>query len=320
MKHWREYLLNLSINPTYHCNFRCDFCYLTPEQLSDRSKVNLSQLDKRLSEVSKVTDINHIDLYGGEIGILTPDYFYALKEVIRKYYQGEININTNLSAFPDFFRDDDISLSVSFDFHARQMEDKVLNNMMKANKELAVLILASEEVIKMDVDFMVFTLNSIANVVSVEIKPYSTNQANQQNVTHKDFEDFVIKWIEHPNKNFHFENEWKVIDSLKGEYNAFSDDHVYINPNGNFSVLEFDGNDNEYFLELNTFNDYIRWTHKEKKDNVSDICRSCDYFGKCLTEHYRYVKDLKNSCNGYRGLLNYGRNVGLESKAISFQN
>lgn len=299
--------MSLSINPTYYCNFSCNFCYLTPEQLKNRTKVNLSKLRSRLSEVSKAVEISHIDLYGGEIGLLQPDYFYGLKEVIRQYYQGEININTNLSAFPDFFRDDDISLSVSYDFHAREKEQFVLNNMMNANKDLSVLILASPEVIKMDVDFMVATLNMVANVKSVEIKPYSSNQANQLDVTHADFENFVIKWLNHPNKNFHFENEWRIKDSLNGEYNAFSDDHIYINPNGNFSVLEFDGNDNEYFLELDTFNDYVRWTHKEKESNVSDICRSCDYFGRCLTEHYRYVMDLENSCNGYKGLLDYVR-------------
>ena len=70
-------------------------------------------------------------------------------------------------------------------------------------------------------------------------------------------------------------------------------------------------NDNEYFLELDTYSDYIKWTQKEKEDNVSDICRTCDYYGKCLTEHYRYVKDLINGCNGYKGLLDYAR---MESK------
>ena len=26
--------INLSINPSYHCNFRCNWCYLTPKQLA----------------------------------------------------------------------------------------------------------------------------------------------------------------------------------------------------------------------------------------------------------------------------------------------
>ncbi len=247
-------------------------------------------------------------MYGGEIGLLKPDYFYAMKDIIRKYYDDEININTNLSAFPDFFRDDDISLSVSYDFDAREKQQHVLNNMMDANKELAVLVLASKKVIEMDVDFMVHTFNMIRNVQSVEIKPYSTNQANQQNVSHKDFEDFVKKWIDYPGQfEFHFENSARITDCLLGLYNAFSDDHVYITPNGRFAVLEFDKNDNEYFLELDSYDDYIKWTEKEKEENVSDICRSCDWFGKCLTEHYRYVTDLTNSCNGYKGLLDYAR-------------
>ena len=297
--------MNLSINPTYYCNFRCDFCYLTPEQLGDRQQINLAVLDQRLSEIP---EINHIDLYGGEIGLLKPDYFYAMKDIIRKYYDDEININTNLSAFPDFFRDDDISLSVSYDFDAREKQQHVLNNMMDANKELAVLVLASKKVIEMDVDFMVHTFNMIRNVQSVEIKAYSTNQANQQNVSHKDFEDFVKKWIDYPGQfEFHFENSARITDCLLGLYNAFSDDHVYITPNGRFAVLEFDKNDNEYFLELDSYDDYIKWTEKEKEENVSDICRSCDWFGKCLTEHYRYVTDLTNSCNGYKGLLDYAR-------------
>ena len=69
-------------------------------------------------------------------------------------------------------------------------------------------------------------------------------------------------------------------------------------------LLEFDKEDKEYFLELDSWDDYILWTQKEKTE-MSPICTSCKYFGKCLTEHYRYVKDLTNSCNGYKGLLDW---------------
>lgn len=297
-------LMNLSINPTYYCNFACDFCYLTPEQLDDRHKISPSLLDETLSQVND--PIGHVDLYGGEIGLLTPEYYYSLKEVIRKYYGGPININTNLSAFPDFFRDEDIKLSVSYDFHAREKEEFVLNNMMNANKDLSVLILASPKVLEMDVEFMIFTLNMVSNVKSVEIKPYSINQANQHNVTHKDFEDFVMKFDNaNTKKNFEFENLNRIYDSLDGLYDAFSNDHVYITPTGKFGVLEFDKYDREYFKEYDTYDGYLKWAAEEPDLNLSDICRECKYYGKCLTEHYRYVKDLTNSCNGYKGLLEY---------------
>jgi len=245
-------------------------------------------------------------LYGGEIGALKKDYFYGLKDTVRKHYTDEINIITNYSMLHDGFFEDDVYLSVSYDFEAREKSDLVYKNMLMSPVPIAVLILASPEVIEKDVEEMIAMLNMCSSIDSVEIKPYSINQANAHNVTHKQFEEFVVKWIEATTtKNFQFVNQDKIYESINKEYNAFSDDHIYITPNGKYGVLEFDKNDKEYFLELDTWEDYIAWTQKEKADNVSDICKSCDYFGHCLTEHYRYVKDLDNSCNGYKGLLDY---------------
>ena len=293
----------VSINPSYFCNFRCDFCYLTTEQLGNQKKIALERLDELLGDIPK---IDYVDLYGGEIGALKKDYFYGLKDTVRKHYTDEINIITNYSMLHDGFFEDDVYLSVSYDFEAREKSELVYKNMLMSPVPIAVLILASPEVIEKDVDEMIAMLNMCSSIDSVEIKPYSINQANAHNVTHKQFEEFVIKWIEATTtKNFQFVNKDKIYESINKEYNALSDDHIYITPNGKYGVLEFDKNDKEYFLELDTWKDYIAWTQKEKADNVSEICKSCDYFGHCLTEHYRYVKDLDNSCNGYKGLLDY---------------
>jgi len=296
-------MFTVSINPSYFCNFRCDFCYLTPEQLADQKKISLEKLDQLLGDIP---EIDYIDLYGGEIGALKKDYFYGIKDVVRKHYQGEINIITNFSMLHEGFFDEDMYLSVSYDFNAREKHDRVYNNMLQSPVPIAVLILASPRVIEMDVEDLISQLNLCSAIESVEIKPYSINQANVHNVSHKEFEDFVIKWLEADTpKNFQFVNEDRIKDSLSKEYNAFSDNHIYITPNGKYGVLEFDKNDKEYFLELDTWQEYLQWTIKEKTDNVSDICRNCEYFGTCLTEHYRYVNDLTNSCNGYKGLLDY---------------
>ena len=298
--------ITVSINPSYFCNFRCNFCYLTSQQLGDQKQIPLAILDKKLKEISKVRVIEWIDLYGGEIGALKKDYFYGLKDIIRKYYKDKINIITNYSMLHEGFFKDDYYLSVSYDFDAREKSDLVYNNMFQSTVPIAVLILASEKVLSMNVDEMIHKLNLCSSIESVEIKPYSINQANNQPVTHKDFELFVQKWIESDvKKKFDFINEGKIIKSLKKEYNAFSNNHVYITPNGNFGVLEFDKNDKEYFLELQSFKDYLKWADNEPLKNISDICKSCKYYGHCLTEHYRYVKDLNNSCNGYKGLLDY---------------
>ena len=298
--------ITVSINPSYFCNFRCNFCYLTSQQLGDQKQIPLVILDKKLKEISKIRIIEWVDLYGGEIGALKKDYFYGLKDIIRKYYKDKINIITNYSMLHEGFFKDDFYLSVSYDFEAREKSDLVYNNMFQSTVPIAVLILASEKVLSMNVDEMIHKLNLCSSIESVEIKPYSINQANNQPVTHKDFELFVQKWIESDvKKKFDFINEGKIIKSLKKEYNAFSNNHVYITPNGNFGVLEFDKNDKEYFLELQSFKDYLKWADNEPLKNISDICKSCKYYGHCLTEHYRYVKDLNNSCNGYKGLLDY---------------
>jgi sulfatase maturation enzyme AslB (radical SAM superfamily) len=294
--------MSVSINPTYFCNFRCDFCYLTHEQLANQKKIDPDRLDELLSDIP---NISHIDLYGGEIGAIKRSYYDKIKNVIRKHYSGHININTNFSMLDDRFFEDDITLAVSYDFEAREKSDLVFSNMLMSKKPIAVLILASQKVIHMNVDDMIQKLNLLSSVISVEIKPYSINQANQHPVTHKQFEEFVIRWIESPiQKNFEFMNEINIYESLDKTYNAFSDDHIYITPNGNYGVLEFDINDKEYFLELSNYSEYEKWAEKEKV-GLSDICKDCKYVGHCLTEHYRYVKNLDHSCNGYKGLLDY---------------
>lgn len=307
--------ITVSINPSYFCNFRCDFCYLTEQQLADTKRIDPARLDELLQQIP---DIGYVDLYGGEIGALKREYFYTIKDVIRQHYRGEINIITNYSMIHDGFFDDDVHLTVSFDFEAREKSERVFKNMLVAPTPISVLILASPAVIGMDVDYMISLLNSVSSIISVEIKPYSINQANAHNVPHDAYERFVMQWIERlDDMRFQFVNIDNIERSLTGDYNAFSDNHVYITPNGKFGVLEFDQNDREFFLELDSWDEYVEWAAREKI-GLSPICQACKYNGKCLTEHYRYVKDLDHSCNGYRSLLDwYDERMASTTRDIS---
>lgn len=301
-------LISVSLNPTYLCNFRCNFCYLTEEQLADQKKIDPSVLTALVQDIhNHGYEIDHVDFYGGEIGLLTPTYLEKLDEILNVHSQPTVNIITNLSRVNSYFLHDYVDLSVSFDFEAREKHEQVLLNIAKTSKDVAILMLASPELMKLDVDQMIKTFSSIGNIISVEIKPYSSNQANVLNCTDKDFEEFVKKWLLSPvPKNFTFVNADRIRESLNGSYSAYSDNHVYITPNGKFGVLEFDINNNEYFLEMNSFKEYLEWSDKEKlKVNTNRICSSCPYLGTCLTEHYREVKTLENSCNGFRHLLDW---------------
>ena len=313
--------INLSINPSYHCNFRCNWCYLTPEQLGDTKTIDHIKLNDILAHIQTYRDINHIDLYGGEIGILKKDKLEAITNTIRFYYKDKININTNLSTMNPMFFNPDYYLSVSYDFNARQDHQKVFENMTKLPVDFSVLVLANEPVLK-SVGSAHFWENfrKLKHInkrfKSVEVKPYSKNQANQHTITDAQFEDYILELCAvYPGhmktydtgeriKDFTFTNELNILDSLDKSYNAYSDDHLYITPAGELAVLDFDKNNNEYFRKVENFDEYIKWTEEEKqKIDKSPICRKCEYKGFCLTEHYRFVENLDNGCNGYKYLL-----------------
>jgi len=302
--------ISLSINPTYLCNFRCNFCYLTEKQLSDSSRLDLSKLEKKLKEIKEYGyTIDHVDLYGGEVGLLPLSYLEEMDNILENFDNPNINVVTNLYKINPYFEKEHVDLSVSYDFKAREKHDQVLQNIIKSKKRIAILMLASHELIKYDVDGIIKIFNQISNIKTVEIKPYSKNQANDLKVSDSEFEEYIKKWLtSNIPKNFNFKNEENIKLSLSKQYNAFSSDHLYITPKGNFAVLEFDSENKEFFLDLDSIEKYKSWVNLEKTRVYENIfCSKCSFLGNCLTEHYREVTSLDHSCNGYKKLLNWAK-------------
>jgi sulfatase maturation enzyme AslB (radical SAM superfamily) len=303
----------VSINPSYLCNFRCSFCYLTKEQLGDTKKANLDHIAELLVQVqTQIVDPDFIfDLYGGEISLLPDDYVENLLNFLSILTDEPVRITTNLSRIPDYFYRPDVSIAVSYDLNARQSSSEVFANMqiLGEKKSYDILMLASQKLLEWHGRDIIFMLDGLRGLRSVEIKPYSANQANKQPVTYKDYENFLIELISiyrTASREYVLQNIPLLESVLKAERSAFSDDHIYITPNAKFAVLEFDKNDREYFLELDDFDSYIRWTQTEKTDAyLNGYCSSCEYFGRCLTEHLREVKDISKSCNGFKGLIDW---------------
>lgn len=303
----------ISVNPSYLCNFRCSFCYLTKEQLSDTKCIDLNRLQGMLHEIKIFTSKEDFvfDLYGGEISSLPDEYVNSLIDVLSLFTSEPIRITSNFSRIPDYFYRSEITATVSYDYKARQDWQITLANVAEFSKyqPADILMLASKNLIKYSVEEIISSLYSIPRLNSLEIKPYSTNQANQDHVSFKDFEEFVKGFIInqhllHPGATFN--NELMIQAVLKKERNAFSDDHIYITPSGKFAVLEFDENDNEFFMEFPIFHDYEKWTKVEKnRVMLNSYCSSCEHFGNCLSEHLREVKDISNSCNGFKHLIDW---------------
>jgi len=274
--------------------------------LSDKKLLPLDKLEQRLIEITAVSKIDMVDLYGGEVGLLPVSYVKSLKELLHAYGIYDINVITNLSMINEITTDPDFFISVSYDFSAREKHELVFRNMAQLTTPFSVLMLASPKLLEYDVNEIVETLNLLPNLQSVEIKPYSQNQANQHNLQYTQFEEFVKSFLENKNKNFTFVNEKLIQRVLDKTRNSFSDDHVYITPSGNYGVLEFDLNDREYFQEYETLDEYFEWCELEKvRVQKNKFCSSCEYFGNCLSEHLREVKSLDNSCNGFKKLINW---------------
>lgn len=310
-------MFTVSVNPTTLCNFSCDFCYLSSEQLQDKNRIDLSVLDKRLEEVSNHHKIYTVDLYGGEVSLLPIKYAEKMVDIIDKYTDN-INVITNMSRSinktPWLLRKN-ITLSVSWDYTCRERWDEVLRNIIETPKQIHILMLVSECVINWSIhmiDEVSNILNNVGNIVSMELKPYSVNQNNCLPVTHDKFEQFVKKWIIHnpaKSRQYEFVNINNIENSLSKQKSSWSDDHVYILPSGKFAVLDFDEHNKEHFTELNTYEEYIEWTIKEKnKSSNNTICNNCPYYGHCLSEHLQNVNSLQHSCNGFRNLLNWYEN------------
>jgi len=298
--------MQLSINPTYFCNFRCPNCYLGEDNLSDKKTLNLLELQWRLEDICNHVEITHVDLYGGEIGLLPHDYLEELEDTISKFYGGSLNVITNLSNIHDFFLQDNVEVSVSYDYHYREQHERVLQNLIQIPKDVHIIVLATDAIIKnadIDIPIMNTIFSTLGNVKSVEIKPYSGNLYNYQYCTYLEYEEYVTKWLALEG-DYELVNCKKIDDCLSRKSSSFSNDHIYINPNGRITVLEFFKNGDEYFKELWSFNDYRNWCVAEKtKVLKSKICGECDYVGHCLSEHLKEVKTLENGCNGFKGLL-----------------
>lgn len=305
--------MQLSINPTYFCNFRCSHCYLGKVNLQDKLRLDLSKLQSILQDISNHTEITHVDLYGGEIGLLPHSYLRELEKTLDPFYGGVINIITNFSNIHDYFYQDNVEITVSYDYIYRQHHTKVLSNIIKFPRPIHIIVLAIDDIINnADEDILIMNemFSTLGNIKTVEIKPYSGNQYNSQSSTYLDYEKYVQKWLE-LDGDYELVNSKKIEDCLEGKSSSYSDDHVYITPKGYISILDFDDNDNEMFLEVNNFQDYLLWCDKEKHKILSNsICNSCNFLGHCLSEHLKDVKSLEYGCNGFINLLNeYKKNI-----------
>lgn len=305
--------MKISINPSYFCNLRCNFCYYY-DWLGDRKCLDLQKLNQLLSQIDALHGIDWIDLYGGEITVLPYDYTQELLKTIRAHYSGTISVITNfVKPAPMFvgpnklFDESNYRTAVSYDFECRQHHEKVWNNILSHEGDVHVLMVATPCLMEKNVDDMILQLNMATNIRSVDIKSYSSSQHNDFQLPWKDYESFLQRWISSPiPKNFECVVERNLMQCFSGERSSWNDDHVFINPDGKLTLIEYDEQDRELFRELDGIEDFAKYASREKERVLTNpICSTCPWVGRCLTEQYRNVLDINKGCNGFRGLIEW---------------
>jgi len=286
----------VSINPSYLCNLRCEHCYLSNKQLSDKQTIKLEEIQQHLTNISIHKEIEHIDIYGGELSLLPDIYIYSLFDICFSFTKS-VNIISNGTIIKEWMYDTRIDLSFSYDGSIRDKYEQSFKNISTLNRKFHILGLVSK-----DFDIKEFTIhtNFLQNCETVELKPYSmSNNSIKLDLNYKFIES--VKYLLQ-NSTKHIINEERIKRSLSKSYNAFSDNHIYITPNNKLASLEFNKNI-EYFKYYDDFNHF-----KESwNENFSSTCKNCEYFGNCLTEHYRDNENI-NSCSGFYYLLKWYEN------------
>ncbi|WPU65622.1 hypothetical protein [Peredibacter starrii] len=306
----------LSLNPTYYCNFRngkcAETCYLTSSQLSDPKILDVKDISARVTELEQQAQLEHIDLYGGEITILPIDYQYELLG----YLAGlscSLNLVTNLSNVNSPFihhRGNDFTLSVSWDYRARQGHEAIYEKMKTLSRDFTVLSLASPEFMTFSPLEILKILNQLPFLSAFEIKPYNQNQGNALKISHRAYEKLIQSYVEiyrSRSWNFSFTNLHELQNAIEKNRRSWSDNHIYLTPANRWAVLDFDQQGREYFLHLQDLNEYQSWAKNEKATYTIDPhCQECRFLGHCLSEHLKPINDFEStSCSGFKNLLDW---------------
>ncbi len=291
--------LALSVNPLYRCNLNCPFCYLG--SLKNNSNIlDLTYLAKILNQASMRYDIEVIDIYGGEISLLSDFYFDFLVKLC-KTFSKNVNITTNFVNFNKSLINNFDTIAVSLDFNNfRDKQEIVYKNIKAATESGNVINILSLDIsCQKNQEEIIKILNNL-HIKSWRLIPYSKSKETKLNFNgYQYFENTVKEFLKLQDKmNFSFINKLELDGIINEDY--YNTTHFYITPNNKVALLKFNNNE-EYFDEFNSLDDlYEELKNEQIKRGI--YCKDCSIKNKCLAEHFNY--DYKGeSCSGFKNLI-----------------
>lgn len=286
-----EQLSNLTIQPSFKCNYNCSYCYLGKLR-EDNCLLDLGLLNERLVEIRQYFNIGKVQILGGEPSILEQKYFYDLYKEVSEYKTSVVSNFSNLWLL-DFCLQTGTHLTVSFNEERPHYKD-TLSNLRKCKGlqciSLSSVVLPSlidkpaEKVISTydELGFNVFFLKYNQSVLSQQVYDLTTSQYTR-------FLEQIILEYRKENHAFKIENESLLNDT---EYKASCDHFLFINPNGKYSTITYTG-EMEQFVEFDSLEKYISFS-KKTYEEILDKCKSCDMFNECQSRFM--LSSQQNKC------------------------
>lgn len=276
----------MDIIPTYKCNLRCPFCF-NKDNWKTHGLLDLDVLKKELEENP---EIRELAIIGGEPSLLPKDYLLELIKICREYLNGgKPDFYTNLTITPDKEILDSIELHVSYDPCDRELQDKVLGNMMLLDCDFSVNMIITKKLVT---DYGVPKIVRLANrlrkpLYLSKINVVTTNGIKYMQPTPQELVDFTLELAKYQNPYIRS----SLLRVLAGIYQHNKptverfDYNVSINPDGRFQTSGLHGIEKIY---RDTYKECLE-AYKEAF-HTPEKCQSCKFNDYCIDE-YRHGDD-----------------------------
>ena len=114
-------------------------------------------------------------------------------------------------------------------------------------------------------------------------------------MTNKDYERFMIRaYKKYDDGDYSF----KLFKPWVQFLGNLTQSHVFVNPQGEFGLLDYDSLGVETFRWFKNFEDWESEAQRLDSQLLDDNhCLTCQYFGQCVGEHLKYSMPT-DSCAG----------------------
>lgn len=287
--------MTVSVCPTFKCNQRCNYCYLG-DKVCDSETLRISTLVHMLSKLCLKHSISRIDIFGGEVSLLSDDYLKELNFCC-KSFASNVSVVTNLHRdISHIFKNITISLN-----EERTDFDAILNKLPTLPYDFALSIVVLPSIVNAFKSGKAqYMLNFIPrNCNSVHLVQYSQSHMQKHKIVVSDDDyEYVVFEACKMKKSGILPFKLQNLDDIQSQqYSPLMSESIFVLPSGEYAWISYQDHEEKFSTSYNLA-DYDAAVAKEY--NIYKMkCEKCRYFQRCYTEHL----DLSKQCSGHKQLL-----------------